>query len=273
MLLLFLSAAQAQGDCTSLTRRPVLFVHGSGLAPDSWREMLGAFSARGYPAANLLAVRLTPNDGSNPRAAEKFIQPAVRELLDGARRRATAAGCPAPKKADIVAHSMGAISARWYVARIDARLVHTLVGIAPANHGTDALCGYGGDGNRELCPAFAATREQASVQFELNGGSSKLTDETPFGLGPDAADRPRVAPSGESAIYYWTIRIDPDEWIRPANSAVLDGAGGRPAPPMPAGVRESPPGNFLWPTGVRHDELPQQADLIDFVLRLLAAGR
>lgn len=262
-------AAPAFADCGPLARRPVLFVHGSGLAPDSWREMMSAFRARGYPAESLHAVRLVPDDGSNIRAAERFIQPAVRELLDGARRRARAAGCTPPPKVDIVAHSMGAVSARWYVARIDARRVHTLVGIAPANHGTDALCGHAGDGNRELCPAFADGADKSPVQVALNGTRAKPVDETPYGHGPDAPGRPRIAPTDSSAIYYWTIRIDPDEWIKPASSAVLDGAGGRNAPPLPDGVRESPAGNFVWPGSIRHDDLPRDPRLIDFVLKLL----
>lgn len=256
-----------------MTRRPVVFVHGSGLSPDSWREMTAAFRARGYPASHLVAVRLTPDDGSNVRAAERFIQPAVREALDGARRRASGAGCTPPAKVDLVAHSMGAVSARWYIARIDARLVHNMVGIAPANHGTDALCGHAGDGNRELCPAFAASADKSGVQVSLNGSPSKRLDETPYGHGADAADRPRIAPTADSAIFYWTIRIDPDEWIKPADSAVLDGAGGRHAPSLPSGARESTPGNFVWPAGVRHDDLPKRADVIDFVYRLLDATR
>jgi pimeloyl-ACP methyl ester carboxylesterase len=263
-------AGALAADCAAV-RRPIVFVHGSGLAPDSWREMTSALRTRGYAASDLVAVRLTPDDGSNVRAAERFIQPAVRDVLDSASRRAKASGCAPPRKVDIVAHSMGAVSARWYVARIDAGSVLNLVGIAPANHGTDALCGHAGDGNRELCPAFATTSEASRVQFTLNGGPAKAVDETPHGFGADSADRPRIAPNAHQGIYYWTIRIDPDEWIRPANSAVLDGAGGRPAPALPSGVRETSPGNFLWPTGVRHDDLPRQPVLIDFVARLLAS--
>lgn len=271
---LLASACDAQArDCTGFQRRPVIFVHGSGLSPDSWREMIAAFHARGYESHQLHAVWLTPNDGANGRAAEHFIQPAVRELLSQTRRRAQAAGCTAPRKVDIVAHSMGAVSSRWYVARMDATRVRNLVGIAPANHGTDALCGHAGDGNRELCPAFARTSAQSSVQVALNGSAGNKVDETPYGFGDDSTDRPRTAPTDTAAIYYWTIRIDPDEWIHPASSAILDGAGGRKVDDLPAGVRETSPGNFLWPPGVRHDDLPKQPQVIDFVIRLLEADR
>jgi len=235
--------------------------------------MIAAFRARGYASHQLYAVRLTPDDGANVRAAERFIQPAVHELLSHARRRAEAAGCPAPRKVDIVAHSMGAVSSRWYVARMDATSVRNLVGIAPANHGTDALCGHAGDGNRELCPAFARTSAQSGVQVALNGSAGNKIDETPYGFGADSTDRPRLAPTDTAAIYYWTLRIDPDEWIDPASSAILDGAGGRTVDNLPAGVRETSPGNFLWPPGVRHDDLPKQPQVIEFVIRLLEADR
>lgn len=259
-------------ECTALERRPVLFVHGSGLAPDSWAQMIARFRARGYPASHLVAARLTPNDGSNPRAAERFILPAVHSLLANARSRAQHARCRLPEKVDIVAHSMGAVSARWYVAKIDATKVRNLVGIAPANHGTDALCGLRGDGNRELCPAFARSAQESAVQYALNGSTTRPIDETPHGSGSDGNGRPRVPPSPEAGIAYWTIRLDPDEWISPASSAVLEGAGGRPLPQLPAGARETSPGNVLWPGGVRHDDMPRSAELIDFVLNLLAAG-
>lgn len=266
------SSAQSP-DCAALSRRPVVFVHGSGLSPDSWREMTAAFRARGYPAPHLVAVRLTPDNGSNIGAAERFIEPAVRDVLASTRRRAEGAGCRPPEKVDIVAHSMGSVSARWYVSQIDPSRVLNLVGIAPANHGTDALCGHSGDGNRELCPAFAKSPELSRVQVVLNGSPSTPADETPFGFGADGPGRPRIAPTEASGIYYWTIRLDPDEWIRPASSAQLDGAGGRTLPPLPARVRETSPGNVLWPAVVSHDNLPRRADLIDFVLRLLTSDR
>jgi len=269
------SACTAQTpNCREFQRRPVVFVHGSGLSPDSWREMIAAFRERGYAAHQLHAVRLTPADGANARAAERFIQPAVRELLSVVGRRAEAAGCRPPRKVDIVSHSMGAVSSRWYIARIDATTVRNWVGIAPANHGTDALCGHAGDGNREMCPAFASTSAQSAIQVTLNGSTDNRVDETPYGFGRDSPDRPPVAPTDAAGVYYWTIRIDPDEWIRPASSALLDGAGGRTIHGLPAtGVRESSPGNFLWPTGVAHDDLPRHPQLIELVIRLLETDR
>lgn len=262
---------QIPPDCQGLSRRPVLFVHGSGLGPDTWNAMISAFRRDGYPARHLLAVRLIPNDGSNIRAAERFIEPTVRDLLSAARREAEAKRCQPPTKVDIVAHSMGALSSRWYVARIDAKLIRNLVGIAPANHGTDALCGHAGDGNRELCPAFAQGPAQGAVQHMLNGSRSEPIDETPYGFGSDSTGRPSIGPTPESGIYYWSIRIDPDEWIRPASSAHLDGAGGRRAPQLPLGALETSPGNVRWRSGIPHDDLPRDAEVIAFTLQLLLA--
>jgi pimeloyl-ACP methyl ester carboxylesterase len=261
---------QKEAICASISRRPVIFVHGSGLSPDTWREMKAVFQSRGYPASHLVAVRLHPDNGSNSRAAARFVDPAVRDALATSVRRAEQSHCRPPMKVDIVAHSMGAVSGRWYVSQIDATRVLNFVGIAPANHGTNALCSLAGDGNRELCPAFAQTAQQSALQLALNGSRARVIDETPYGLGSDAAQRPRIVPTSLATIYYWTIRLEPDEWIDPASSALLDGAGGRPLPRLPTGARETSPGNILWPTGTGHDELPRNPELIDFVLRLLS---
>lgn len=232
--------------------------------------MIDRFRAGGLPPTHLVAVRLTPDNGSNVRAAELFIAPAVRTVLAEARQRAEGAGCRPPMKVDIVAHSMGTVSARWFAAQIDPGRVRNLVGIASANHGTDALCGHDGDGNRELCPAFAASERESRVQFTLNGAAAAPADETPFGFGADGPGRPHIAPRDSTGIYYWSIRIEPDEWIRPAASAKLDGAGGRALPALPAGAHETEPGNVVWPAGVSHDDLPGHPPLIDFVLSLLS---
>lgn len=257
--------------CVNLQRRPVMFVHGSGLSPDSWNEMVESFRKHGYPTSHLLAVRLVPNDASNPRSAERFISPAVKELLLTATRASERAGCRAPTKVDIVAHSMGSVSSRWYASQIDATRVRNLVGITPANHGTDALCGHAGEGNQELCPAFAQSPLESAVQVALNGNLRQPADKTPFGFGSDRSGVPRIDPTQDRGIFYWTIRIEPDEWIRPASSAELDGAGGRSVPRLPAGSTETSPGNILWRSGVTHDDMPRDPQVISFVLRLLLA--
>jgi len=83
---------------------------------------------RGYPSEYLLAIDLVPNDGANVYAAEQFIGPAVERLTSTARTARDKHGLlPGSEKVDIVAHSMGAFSSRWYVAKIAPRRVRTWV--------------------------------------------------------------------------------------------------------------------------------------------------
>lgn len=245
----------------------MLFVHGSGLSSGTWGTLLETLREQGYRADWLQAVDLVPNDGANQRAAERFLAPAADRLLAMAREGAKSAGCAAPSRIDIVAHSMGAVSSRWFVARVAPEKVHTWIGVAPANHGTNALCGYSGDGNREMCPAFAAS----GVQFALNGSERQPRDETPYGAGSDARAAHRLAPTAEKRIFYYTVRIDPDEWIVPARSAELDGAGGLRMPPLPAYVTETSAGNLLWREPIGHDALPGDSALAEVIRLLLLA--
>lgn len=260
----------AAGSGPQAALNPVLFVHGSGLNGALWQEMTAALESAGYPRSHLLAVELVPRDGSNPRAAERIIGPAIRQLLERARRQAAAAGSPFPNQVDIVAHSMGAVSTRWFIQEHRAEWVRRWIGIAPANHGTNALCGAPGEGDRELCPAFAADGRKNRVQVRLNGTRFKPRDETPFGLGADGAGRPRIPPDEHRAIAYYTLRIEPDRWIEPAVSAVLDGAGGLSLPNERwPDLRETSPGNFLFLDAVGHDDLPRDPQVADWVNAIL----
>lgn len=253
--------------CSVVERRPVLFVHGSGLSSSSWNTMIDTFVERGYRPDWLKAVDLVPDDGANQRAAERFIAPAAERLLLNAREAARRTQCTPPARLDIVAHSMGAVSSRWYVARIAPEKVHTWIGIAPSNHGTEALCGHSGEGNREMCPGFAAS----GLQAQLNGTMREPRDETPYGTGADARVDSRVGPTDEKRVFYYTIRVYPDQWIVPANSALLDGAGGLRVPSLPNYVKETTAGNFLWQEAVGHDSLPADSALVEWVAILLAA--
>jgi triacylglycerol lipase len=263
---------KSTNDSADYSRTPVLFVHGSGLSSHTWQPTIEHLQEIGYPSAYLYAVELQPNDGANDRAAETFIAPAVESMLAKAKAAARNAGYsePIPVKVDIVAHSMGAVSSRWYIAKLHPERVRTWISLAGANHGTNALCGYSGAGNQQMCPAFATSAADSPLQVALNGTPSAPIDETPYGLGIDSPQVKTIPPDADRAILYLSVRIDPDGWIKPENSAVIDGAGGLPIP-IPAGVpvQETSPGNYLFQGRVGHDPLPQDPDLIRLVASML----
>ena len=255
------------------TRTPVVFVHGSGLDSRTWAPLRRLLQQRGYPREFLHAVDIEPNDASNVWAAERVIAPAVDALLASAANAARGAGAAGGAyRVDLVAHSMGAVSSRWY-ARQHAEQVRRVITLAGSNHGTDALCAFPSPGNDEMCPAFAIEPAESLVQLALNGTADAPVDETPFGTGTDRAELPSVLPDAIRRITYLTIRIEPDEWIRPERSAMLDGAGGIDVS-LPSDVRvaETTPGNFLFQHRTGHDQLPQHPALMELVFALLSTA-
>lgn len=258
--------------CSNVPSAALLFVHGSGLTPATWQPMIDHFLAAGYPADFLLAADLLPRDGDNVAAAENTISSAVRILQENSDTYFSRHGCAhsGPEKIDIVAHSMGAISARWYASFVNPDDVRTIVTIAGANHGTDMLCGRPGPGDKQLCPAFSDSTDPEDVQKKLNGTAEAPVDETPYGLGNDSPDITPIRPIDDRRIVYISIRLDPDRWIVPADSAILDGAGGKPVNTanFPS-LLESSPGNYIFVKQISHDDLPSNAELIRFVKQLL----
>ena len=256
------------------TRTPVLFVHGHGLSSEDWRPLIEHLAGTGYPREYLHAVDIVPNTMANVRAAKSVIAPAADSLLVAANAAARRGGYrgEVPRRLDIVSHSMGVVSSRWYAAKLQPEVVRTWIGLAGSNHGTQTLCPFQDEASREMCPAFATNARTHPLQVALNGTEGARVDETPYGLGPDRPGVPRVPPDGTRSILYLTVRVEPDSWIQPERSALLDGAGGVPIR-VPAGVpvQETSPGNFLFLERVGHDPLLYHPDLMRFVAAVLAA--
>jgi pimeloyl-ACP methyl ester carboxylesterase len=276
MVLLFGLAwgSAASSEPPDYGRAPVLFVHGHGLSSADWRPLIEHLAGTGYPREYLYGVDIVPNTMANVRAATSLLAPAADSLLTRAKAAAQRAGYrgEVPRRLDIVAHSMGVVSGRWYAAKLRPDLVRTWIGLVGANHGTQALCPFRDEASREMCPAFATNPRTHAVQVALNGAEGAWVDETPYGLGLDRPEVPRIPPDGTRSILYLTVRVEPDGWIQPARSALLDGAGGVPIR-VPAGVPvvETSPGNYLFQEKVGHDPLLYHPDLMRLVAAMLAA--
>lgn len=263
VVLVALLAACAAPPPAPVGALPVLFVHGHGTSSAVFADMIDHFEDRGYRPADLLAVDLVPPDGSNVVAAEQAITQAVERLL--ARSGRTAGG-----KVDIVAHSMGALSSRWYATQVRPDRVRTLVTVGGANHGTDALCGYPDEGGADLCPAFAVADNP--VQVRLNGTPGAPVDETPYGRGADRPGTPTVAPEPDREIRYVAVLVPDDQWIRPNPSSELDGAD--PVARLPDGVAvtQPRPGNLAFAEPTDHDLILENERFFAVLDTVLAAG-
>ncbi|MDJ0927460.1 MAG: hypothetical protein QNJ73_07390 [Gammaproteobacteria bacterium] len=263
---------------TDRYRTPVLLVHGHGMGSNSMSYIVSQLVADGYPPEFVHAVDIVPSTAGNVAAAEMFLMPAVSALLEKASQRREESGAvdTGPARVDIVAHSMGALSSRYFAVRLRPERVRTWISIAGANHGTEALCRFNDPGALEACPAFAADSRQSPIQLILNGSVTAKVDETPYGLGIDAEPELSVRPTETRSIAYFTLRIDPDEWIVPARSAELDGAGGFEIELSPGNAfRETSSGNFLFDdSGARapdHDAMLAHPSVAEIILAILRA--
>ena len=178
-VLLAAPGAHAQAQA----RDPILFVHGWRARAEQWRPMMERFVDDGWSRARLFAWTLDPRD-SNAAAAAR-IAARVDQILaaTGARR------------VDIVTHSMGALSTRYYLKNLESRdKVDAWVSLGGPNHGIHVadLCISADCGDMRRGSTFLAA---------LNRG-----DETP---GP---------------ARYATWRSPCDEIIDPVETVVLEGA-------------------------------------------------
>ena len=258
-------------DLAQYSKPPILFVHGYGMKASGWEKMISSLKASGYPPLFLRAVQLYPDTGGNIRAAEEQIASAIERFLDkvNTELRSKAPSLVPKTKVDIVAHSMGALSARWYAAKLRPDRVRVWISLGGANHGTDVLCKFLGQGARDCCPAYS----DSGIQYDLNGLPFKPdVDETPYGMGQDSPGVTTIPPDSARAIFYFSIRTSPDNWIKPETSPILDGAGGCHIPiPSDLPCLETSPGNFLMTNGVGHDQMLEDAAVIDLVKTILSA--
>lgn len=236
-------------------KTPVLLIHGVGDTEHVWDRMIDRMVAAGYPRAYVKAVRLEPSTGSSISAAASQVGPAISTLLDAA-----AGAGASPVKVDLVAHSMGAVAARWYAAFVAPTRVRTVVTLAGANHGTTAVCGWAGAGPAELCAA--AAKDGGPLAQLLHG------DETPYSLTPDPPGRPHTPPTDSARIVYLAVWLEKDEWIVPTESAQLAGAG---LPPGATPANADPPDGNYRIGGAGHDALLGSRRAATLVLNLLAA--
>ncbi|MGW0395399.1 esterase/lipase family protein [Streptomyces sp. NPDC003042] len=162
---------------------PIVFVHGWNADGSAWNTMAGRFGADGWPAGHLDQWTYD-TDQSNVTTASQLAQEIDRVLA------ATGA-----TQVDVVTHSMGALSSRYYTKNLEAgSKVDAWVSLGGPNHGTDLAYWCGGASCLEMRPGSGF----------LNALNSD--DETP--------GSPRYA----------TWRSPCDNVVNPDSSVVLAGA-------------------------------------------------
>lgn len=107
-------------------RNPVLFVHGYSGSAGNWDSMVDDFVADGWDSADLYPISYD-YDVSNKETAE-VIESEVDAILAETGQ----------SQVDIVSHSMGALSSRWYLQFLDGHEnVDNYVSLAAPNQGSE----------------------------------------------------------------------------------------------------------------------------------------
>ena len=179
--------ATVQGKAASATisvlHDPIVFVHGYNSSAAIWGTMIGWFAADGWPMSQMYVISYDYNQSNATIAAQ--VKTAIEEVLSS-----TGAA-----KVDIVTHSMGALSSRYFLKNLGGSPeTDAWVSLAGPNHGTSTA---------NLCGSVAC--------LEMRPGSTFLTE---LNAGDETPGTPRYAT-------WWS---NCDLATMPAQSGILSGA-------------------------------------------------
>jgi triacylglycerol lipase len=113
------------GGGGTATRHPIVFVHGWNSSGSTWNTMADRFRGDGWPSDHLVQWSYNTSQ-SNVTTASQLSTEIDRVL--------SATGAT---QVDVVTHSMGGLSSRYYLKNIDATKVDAWVSLGGPNHGTD----------------------------------------------------------------------------------------------------------------------------------------
>lgn len=170
--------------------------------------MIDKFVSDGWPREMLYAFTFSNpsnmSDGANVRNAEEIAAWVDQILAE-----------TGAEKVDIVSHSMGGLSTRYYIKFLGGiDKVDDYVSLASPHHGRTTT-------------DYGDVKPDSAFLENLNDG-----DETPGGVLPDTEGW-RDDPAGEGGyngahvpgdITWTAIRSNIDEYVKPPESAMLDGA-------------------------------------------------
>jgi triacylglycerol lipase len=180
---LVVSLAQGVVATVATAHTPILFVHGWAENESLWRTMIERFTRDGWRREELNNWRYNTSQSNVTTASE--VRTKVEEIL----RRTGAA------KVDMITHSMGALSTRYYLKNLGGtEKVTDWVSLGGPNHGTTTA---------EFCLETSCREMRIGSTFlnELN-----REDETP------------------GSVAYATWWSSCDEIINPDESVLLTGA-------------------------------------------------
>jgi triacylglycerol lipase len=183
--------------CPDYTKTPVLMIHGFGAGADiTWRTTIERLVRDCWPPEYLVNPEFEDLLGCSPENARN-IAAWVHEL----KARTGAA------KVDILAFSMGALDARYYIKHLCGyRHVRYVVSLAGANHGSALGC-------------LPFVSHSCGAEVMCRGMGAEGWRDNPFLVDLNDCDET----PGED-ILYTSIWSAGDEIVRPPESSILAGA-------------------------------------------------
>ncbi len=165
---------------------PVILVHGRQAGPGVWGPLIAELQRAGLPASQIFAW-----DYDTSQSANEVLAPAFDAYVNQALQRTGAT------QVDIVAHSLGSLTTRWYITHGAGRQrVRHWISLAGPNHGTQLAW---------LCAAFdQGCRDMTPISYVISHLND--TDETP------------------GSVRYTTFASPCDGQILPWTSTALRGA-------------------------------------------------
>ncbi|EST39796.1 hypothetical protein N566_00125 [Streptomycetaceae bacterium MP113-05] len=184
--------------------RPVVLVHGTGgNSVDNWLGLAPYLVNRGYCVFSLDYGRI---DGVPLFYGLGPVEDSAQELSDYVDRVLAETGS---EEVDIVGHSQGGMMPRYYLKFLGgADSVHTLVGIAPSNHGTTLL------GLTRLLDLFPG------LEDAIDGSAPALTQQV---AGSDLLQRLNAGGDTVPGVEYTVIATRYDQVVTPYRTQFLDG--------------------------------------------------
>lgn len=158
-VLLPLLTVLAVPSSAATAKRPILFVHGWNSSAATWDTMVANFKKNGWTDAELHRWSYDTSQSNTLTAQE------VASRVDSIR------STTGWDKVDVIAHSMGSLSSRYYLKNLGGDLeVDDWISLGGPNHGTDTanLCGQ---------TSCIEMRIGSSFLADLNAG-----DESPGAL-------------------------------------------------------------------------------------------
>ena len=193
---------------------PILFLHGYGGSKANWDSMINRFKADGWTSSSLFAYDFTDTgnctESANVENAHQIKNWVSNILIE-----------TGANKIDLVAHSMGGLSSRYFVKFLaEVNSIDDFVSLGSPHHGRIPLV-------PAQVPCCYSTNTSSTFVNKLNEG-----DETPHGILSDTIGERidnimGVTYNGSHVpgnISYTCIYSRDDEVVTPFNTSRLDGA-------------------------------------------------